>query len=300
MLYTSLEDIFYPVDEFCKIFSKFFIEPIDQNKRGPKNKTFDEETMTILLFYHFSKMKTFKDYYELWIRGKEKTAFRHLVSYNRFLELIPGMLPHMILFFYAACRGSAAEANFIDSTPLTVCLLQRRYSHKVFKEYAALGKTSVGWFYGFKLHLVINQFGQIINFHVTPGNVSDIDQNVLDIITKRVIGLLFGDRGYISKNVAKILQSRGIILITRKRKNMKKVELNEKHQYLLAHRGIVETTIGKLKNMDLEHTRHRSILGWFANIISCICAYAFDRKKPYAVFQPERLLAILTSPLAIN
>lgn len=300
MFRASLEDIFYPIDEFCKYFSQHLIDKNLPEKCGPKNKMSDSEIMTILLFFHYSGMKTFKDYYEIWIQGKERTAFRHVVSYNRFLELIPGMIPHLICFFYSACRGTATESNFVDSTKLEVCLSQRRYSHKVFKKYAASGKTSTGWFYGLKLHIVINQFGDIINFCVTPGNVSDVNQAVLDTITKQVVGLLFGDRGYISKNAAKILKTRGIILITRKRKNMKKERLSTKNEYLLSHRGIIESTIGKLKNINLQHTRHRSVFNWFARIIACICAYAFDPRKPYVDFEPSRLMPLSPALLPVN
>ena len=93
----------------------------------------------------------------------------------------------------AECTG----VSFIDSFSLNVCHNRRIYSHKVFKGIAQRGKTSVGWFYGFKLHIIINHGGEIISFYITSGNVADNNEKVLKKLTQKLFGKLYGDKGYI-------------------------------------------------------------------------------------------------------
>ena len=83
----------------------------------------------------------------------------------------------------------------MDSTTLKVCRNQRIHNHKVFKGLAERGKSSMGWFYGFKLHLIINDKGEILAFQLTPGNVADV--SMVDMLSQEIIGKMFGDKGYI-------------------------------------------------------------------------------------------------------
>jgi hypothetical protein len=176
------------------------------------------------------------------------------------------------------CTGK----SFIDSFPLKVCHNRRIHAHKTFKKCAARGKTSIGWFYGFKLHLVINDLGEIIAFQVTPGNIADTNEKVILALTKDLRGKLVGDKGYIvNSQLFKKLYFTGIHLITKLRKNMKKSLMTLEDRRLLARRSIIETVGGILKeNLSLEHSRHRSIWGFIENIVSTLIAYGFRQQKP--------------------
>ena len=178
-------------------------------------------------------------------------------------------------------RGKPTGISFIDSTSLKVCHNRRIYSHKVFKLYAARGKNSVGWFYGFKLHLVINDRGEICSFYLTAGNVDDRNIGIIDSLCRELWGKLFGDRGYISKALFERLYRQGIQLITRLRKNMKNVLMDMGDKILLRKRAVIESVNDFLKNIcQVEHSRHRSIPNFLVNLLAAISAYSFLPHKP--------------------
>ena len=279
-----LTEVFYHVDNFCKAYEKHLqkTQLIDKNKskRGPKQKLCLSEIMTIVIYFHHSKFRTFKDYY-LFLKMHHNNSFTQLVSYNRFVELQKQALIPLMLFFSISCSGNATNISFIDSTSLKVCHNKRIYAHKVFKGMASRGKTSVGWFYGFKLHLVINEYGGIVGFHVTTGSIADNNPKVVDIVTKKVLGKLFGDKGYISHKNFKRLWGKGINLITKIKKNMKNKLMNIYDKMLLKKRGVIESVNNILKNTCmLEHSRHRSVCNFFVNIFSSLSAYTFLENKP--------------------
>jgi hypothetical protein len=116
---------------------------------------------------------------------------------------------------YGACTG----ISFIDSTSLEACHPKRISQHRVFATDAKRGKTSMGWFYGFKLHLAVNDRGELLACCLTPGNVDD--RKPVPGMVKRLRGKLIGDRGYISAPLTELLFEQGLHLITKLRKNMK-------------------------------------------------------------------------------
>lgn len=208
--------------------------------------------------------------------------FKNLVSYNRFLELRKKAIVPMVASMQLSTMNKNMGISFIDSFALNVSHVRRVSSHKVFKGLAQKGKTSVGWFYGFKLHLVTNVSGDIISFYITSGNVADSNEAVILKLTKNLIGKLFGDRGYLlNKNLFKKLYLNGLHVITRLRKNMKQILMPYYDKIMLRKRGIIESIGGILKeSMSLEHSRHRSISGFFVHIMSTLCAYDFRLNKP--------------------
>ena len=119
-----------------------------------------------------------------------KSAFPKLLSYNRFIEIMPRCLQALSSFFHQV-KGKDTGISIIDSTKLVVCHNLRIKRHRVFKGLAGRGKSSTGWFYGFKLHLIINNLGEIINLTLTSGNVHDVA--VLESLTKELKGILLGD-----------------------------------------------------------------------------------------------------------
>lgn len=271
-----LVTIFCHVDDFCKFFeqeAKKCMLKTDDIKPFKSSMTLSE-VMTIMIYWHHSGYKNFKSFYNMHVSQYLRQEFPNLLSYSRFIELIPYALLPMFIFakvVTAPCTGT----SFIDSTKLEVCNNRRIYSHKVFKGVAQRGMTSMGWFFGFKLHLVTDECGNIIDFTVTSGNVHDGNKDIVDTIVSKIKGILVGDKGYIG--LFEHLYEHDIKLLHRLRSNMKNKLLSMYEKELLQQRGsIIETTIGILKDfLSLEHTRHRSQVNFLCYIFSCLVAYAF-------------------------
>jgi len=237
--------------------------------------------MTIAIYYHCSGYKTFKDYYLRCVQKDLKSCFKKLVSYNRFIELKKkAAFPLAILaqaFNSAECTGIL----FVDSFALPVCHNKRILSNKTFKGIAKRGKTSMGWFFVFKVHLATNQYGEIISFCTTPGNVSDNNEDVMSKLVKRIFGKIFGDKGYLGKKLFEMLWSKGIKIVTKIKKNMKNKLMLMDEKILLKKRGPIESVINILKRILLiDHTRHRNPVSFFSNLFSGLVAYAFRENKP--------------------
>ena len=278
--------IFIDCDDFYKIFEEKYRKHLIEDKKDGKtkrNRTTNltiSEMMAIEIYYQKSGYKCFKYFYEK-CEKELKIYFPKLISYKRFVNLKVRILPYLIAFMHYFRRGENTGIAFIDSTTIKVCDNKRIYSNKVFQGLAKLGKSSMGWFYGFKLHLVVNDKGEILGFSFTPGNVSDINENTILNITKNITGKLFGDRGYISQKLFKTLYSKGLQLITRIRKNMKNRLMPLIDKILLRKRAIIETINDELKNIyDLEHTRHRSPINAMVNWLGALIAYSYRKNKP--------------------
>jgi hypothetical protein len=277
----SLLALFCDVDDFCLAFNQY----LDQQrigrakpKRGPKPTLSLSEIMTIIIHFHQSSYRDFKAYYTEHVMVHLRSEFPILVSYNRFVELMPGAL--LPLCAYLCTRFAAPTGiSFIDSTPLAVCHNRRIDRHKVFAGLAARGKNSMGWFYGFKLHLIVNDQGELITFYLTPGNVDD--RKPVPHMAKRIWGKLFGDKGYISQPLFDHLFEQGVQLITPIRKNMKNRLMSLMDKVLVRKRAIIETINDQLKNISqIAHTRHRSIDNFLVNLVSGLIAYTHQPKKP--------------------
>ncbi len=278
--------VFYEVDNFCKEFNSY----LKMNSLPTNNKetTLElqsslsiSEVMTICIVFHLSGYRTFKRYYIEFISKRYKKFFPRLVSYNRFVELMPNAVLPMTFFVHSR-RGECSGISFVDSTTLDVCDSHRIRQHKVVKETARRGKSSTGWFYGFKLHLVINDCGEILSFCLTAGNVDDRNPKVMEHLTKNIFGKLFADKGYISQKLFENLWNKGIQLITKQKKNSKNNGLMEfSDRLLLRKRAIIESVNDFLKNVcQIEHSRHRSIQNFIVNLVSGLAAYSFLPKKP--------------------
>ena len=215
-----------------------------------------------------------------YISDHSKDDFPGLVSYNRFIELSHLSAIAFMLFVYY-CRGKCIGIGFIDSTVLRVCHNKRINRNKTFKGFAERGKSTMGWFFGFKLHLIINDKGEILSFFLSKGNVDERDAKAITHVTQEIFGKLFGDKGDISKALSDLLFGNGIQLITAVRRNMKSKALSNEEKLLLRKRSVIETVNDELKNIcQVEHTRHRSISGFLLNIMGEIAAYSFFPKKP--------------------
>ena len=215
--------IFCDVDDFCKAYEEYCETHLLMDKKQivPKTSMYLSEIMTIVIYFHLSNYRTFKWYYNKFVCKTLKPYFPKLVSYNRFVEVMKMTIVPLTLYLINYGFGKSTGINFVDSTPIEVCDNHRIYSHKVFKGLAQRGKSSTGWFYGFKLHLMINDKGEILSFCLTSGNIDDRNWEVMSHLTKEIYGKLFADRDYLSKNLFEKLFERNITLVTKLRKNMK-------------------------------------------------------------------------------
>jgi hypothetical protein len=239
------------------------------------------EVMTITVLFHLSGYRCFKWYYQSHVCVHMRDYFPAPVSYNRFVELMGYALLPLLIYTHGFRRGKCNGIGFIDSTPLKVYHNRRIYSHKVFKAYAARGKSSTGWFYGFKLHLVINDMGEVCSFCLTPGNTDDRNVDVIGRLCRELSGKLFGDRGYISQELFERLYRQGIQLITKPRKNMKNKLMDMGDKILLRKRAVIESVNDFLKNIcQVEHSRHRSVNNFPVNVLAALSAYSFLPHKP--------------------
>lgn len=286
MLRDKVTEFFVKADDFCKEFAlqlenRPFLEDSSVKRRNRKGNLSDSEMMSIYLLFHFGQFTSFKHFYNQYVCKHLTDLFPTLISYERFNARQDRILLPLMLYLKYRGLGKSRGINYIDSTLLRVCHAKREKQHRVFKGIAAKGKSTMGWFFGFKLHLIINDKGELLSFYLTKGNVDDRNIELMTAMTKDVFGKLFGDKGYISKALAELLFQDGIQLITKVRKNMKKQNLSDVDAILLRKRALVESVNDELKNIcKIEHTRHRSIKGFLVNIIAGLTAYCFFPKKP--------------------
>ena len=263
------------VRAFCKALSANSLDFALSNKGKRQRKCTKAldvaDIIVILLLFQDSGFRRFKWFYEDY-RGRHR--LHKLPSYSWFLRLRKDVL--LVFLHYLAFKlGEPTGLYYIDSTALPVCHNKRISQHKTFKNQAERGKTSVDWFYGFKLHMVINHLGQIVNVYFTKGNVDD--RIGLDKMAEHLQGIICGDKGYISSEREKKLAEKGLKLLTKLRKNMKAKPLSKAEQRLLKRRAIIETVNGILKEVYvLASTKTRSILGFIILMISAITAYQIN------------------------
>jgi hypothetical protein len=276
----KLIEIFVFTDDFCKLLDRWLQENGHQLPRF-KGGLSISEVLTILIFYHHSGFKCFEYYYRRMVLGGLSSYFPKAVSYKRFLSLIPRSFNH--LYLLATMRSLMAERTgiyFVDSKKLPVCHNRRIHAHRVFKGQAQRGKSSTGWFFGFKLHLVINNKGQIAQFLVTSANVADNNQAVLNHLFEGLKGCCFGDKGYLTK-LFEHFYVQGFKIITKLRNNMKNQLMQVSEKLWLAKRAVIESVNDILKTVcDIDHTRHRSPVNAFVHLFGGLTAYSFFDDEP--------------------
>ena len=286
--FDKVTEIFCIVDEFCKNFdketSKFLLGK--KSKRPPKMNS--SEVITIILLFHLSGFRTFKHFYVFYVQKHMKKEFPVTVFYNRFVELMQSNLIKMAIFAKTCCLGQCTGISFVDSTPIRVCKNKRITRNKVFRGIAETGKSTMGWFHGFKLHIIINDKGEILSFCITQANVDDREPLKNEGFLKAVFGKLFADKGYISQKLHNLLFVDGIHLITSIRNNMKNSLMTISDKILLRKRSVIETVNDELKNIcQIEHSRHRSVANFITNLLAGLMAYSFLPKKPAIKYQTQ-------------
>ena len=290
---SKVTEIFCIADDFCKEFDAEMAKNAVQStpdapKRRRKRKMSDAEVITILICFHFNSYRNFKHYYQACVCGFWKDLFPKRFSYNRFIEVMPRCFVALTMFLRLSCFGECTGISFVDSTCIPVIHNKRQYGMKVFKGFAVKGKSTMGWYVGFKLHLLCNEKGEIVNFVLTRANVDDRNGAVIDTLTDRVFGKLYADKGYISQSLFGRLWSEGIHVVTGLRSNMKQRLMPLYDKIMLRKRSIIETVNDMLKNVaQLVHTRHRSVHNFLMNLLAAMGAYCFFLSKPAVNFDYE-------------
>lgn len=272
--------LFVCLDDFCKLYESTLKERAlpHPGRRHRESLLSLSEIMFIEVLYHFSPFKDFKRFYRYGICQEYRSCFKEIPTYERFVALKKKLFLPLSLLLHCLA-GEETGLYFADATSVKVCHNKRISRHKVFEALAQRGKTTMGWFFGFKLHLIVNHKGQFMAIKITPGNVDD--RKALLQMVKDLKGKCFADKGYIGKEVFQSLWEKGLHLITGIRKNMRNHLMPHIDKILLRKRFIIETIFGILKTeMNLEHSRHRSPINAFVNIMAALVAYSYKTNKP--------------------
>lgn len=278
----DITQLFCFVDDFVKGMEKAIKCYHLQNNKALHHLTrtpglTESEIMTIALMFHESPCRNFKYFYQSYLE-LYRPEFPRMPCYDRFIVLMPRVL-YLLAFLLYSLLAPGKGIAYVDSTPLAVCHPKRIYRNKVFKGLASLGKTTKGYFFGFKLHVIIDPQGSLMRVKITGGNVDD--RKVIPQMTQGLTGLLFGDKGYISKELFLKLYRRGVKLVTGIRKNMKNILIDWDEKIFLRKRSLIETVFDYLKNkFQLEHTRHRSPFNMLVHLLSTLIVYQLKPSKP--------------------
>ena len=299
MTKKMLTKIFCEIDDFMQEFEEEYKKRLltSKEERVKYNSRLTlSEVMSILVYYHSYGNRTFKDFYLKTVCRDLKSCFPNLVSYNRFIELISTALIPLVAFLKLKRMVKSDTITFIDSTKIRVCHNKRIKRNRTFEGIAEMGKSTMGWFYGFKLHIAITETGELCGAKLSKGNVDDRNEDVLDEVLKNVSGKLYADKGYISKKLFETLFEKGITLVTSIKKNMKNRLMPLLDKLLLRKRSVIETVNDQLKNMcDVEHTRHRSPINFMVNIVAGLIRYTYFKKKPSINFSQKDRNLLLSS-----
>ena len=295
---TKVLEIFYIIDDFCKEIEPHLAKkPLPTSDKKRRKRAFvmsDSEIMTILVAFQLSQYRNLKAFY-LMICREWRSLFPKVLSYNRFVERQKMVALKLSLFQQIHCAGKCTGFSIIDSTPIKMCHVKRSHRNKVFLGTAQKSKGTMGWYHGFKLHIIINDMGEIVEWKLTKSTTDDRIPLKESSFTKKIFGKLYADKGYISKSLFDELFVDGIHLVTKIRKNMKNQLMDMRDKIMLRKRSLVETVNDELKNIvQIEHTRHRSFDGFCVNLIAAITAYHFLTKKPkldLEIIERERSIA---------
>lgn len=272
--------IFYECDEFCREFEEYMkSKAIGKGRKSPN--IYASEVMTILILYHLSGMKCFQYFYHHIVEKKLRVDFPVLPSYNRFVELEPRVFLQLFLFVNYANPHHEKGVYIVDSKHLKVCHNRRIHSHKVFKGIAQRGKTSVGWFYGIKLFLIVNLKGEVMRATVAAGNVADNSFEYMKTLFAEFKGVIMGDKGFLSSKAFTYFFENGLKILTKLKNNMKNKLMDMNEKLMLKKRGLIECIFDLLVTIcDIDHTRHRSPQNAFCNLFAGLAAYNYLERKP--------------------
>lgn len=292
-LHTILVTIYCFVDDFLKMIVTSIrfalVRPDHTHPPTKKHNLSIAELISLAIFRFFTGHKNWKDFYQH-VATYHTQDFPCLPVYKNFLAAVNTLswFAQVLLqgFMNMFQRFTPlGTPKFADSTKLKVCEIKREFSHKVCLGLAKKSKSTMGWFYGFKLHIICNELMQILNVKITPATTDD--RKGLEMMWNTIFGMIVADAGYIGKRWQDKARELGKFLLTGVRANMKKILSSVEHQ-LLKLRQVVETVFSVLKlRMGLETTLPRSPLGYFAHYLWCLTAYQMKKFFEMIVFKPR-------------
>jgi hypothetical protein len=286
------------IEVYCLVDN--FVKLIEQKEKkslaGRKSTLSKTDYITLAIFKQTNGISTTKHLYEF-VKMYMQRDFPPLPSYQQFNHGIKSIFRYLMAIMWLLTkmnRKKGSDKHIVDSTPLPVCNNQYRFMAKIFKGLASSGKNLNGWFWGFKLHLIINHNMEIESVKISNGSSHDLSALEGDFI-EGIRGWLVGDKGYIGEKKAKELSKKGIRLLTKPRKNMSKRPAMPIQNFLLSKRQSVESTLSCLKHrLGAINKYARSIEGFFVHVFSAIVIYSFD-----LIFKKDRCL-LQNSALTIS
>lgn len=271
--------IFCFVDDFIKgILENIKFALTRPNHNAPPTKKHNlsiAEIVTLCIFRFFTGIRNWKDFYRH-VKSYHAKDFPNLPNYQNFIcaaNNLSGFAAILTQGFMQIFKNgtSVEDLKFVDSTRLRVCDIKRELSHKVAKNIATKSKSTMGWFYGFRLHIISNELLQILSFKIATATVDE--RVALEMMWKDIFGIIIADAGYIGKEWKDKAQEIGKNLFAAVRANMKKI-MTEAQHHLFDLRQKVEVVFSVLKlRFGLETSLPRSELGYLAHYLWCITAY---------------------------
>ena len=276
-----LTNIYCHIDDYYILNKKEIIQAIKKHSkivRYRESRLSIPEIISILIYFHKHRTKDFRNFYNGFVLKYLKEYFPNLLSYTRFMQIKNKVIAPLVKVL-GANNSKKTGIYFIDSSPLKVCHIKRAKRHKTFDEVASYGKSSMGFYKGFKIHLIINEIGEIINYRITKSNVDD--RKVAYDLARNISGKLYADKGYISRDLVKKLAYNDLELIHNVRSNMNDIYIADIDKLMLKKRFIIETVFGKIKqSTDIENSRHRSLNGFIITVLTSLISYNFEIRKP--------------------
>lgn len=273
-LSQEFEDItiatYVSVSDFYQLVAPYFLENFV--KKGPQPKLTPPEIITIAILFVLFGSDSFKSFYSM----MRSNNYFDYPEYSRMLRLIKAQGAFINLIIHILIeknrQKSEGKIKLIDSFPLPVVKNKRIFNYKA-SEQAARGKSSIGWYFGYKLHLVVDHEGIVLGLKLTPANVSDVDEKVVLPMMEGLSGILIGDGGYQSSSLREKLEGMGVTLMNPPRRTMKKLMTKLQH-ILMKTRQLVETTGGRMKHrMSMVSSLPRSFDGYMWRYMTSVLAY---------------------------
>lgn len=284
LLDTKLVEIYCNSDDFCKEFEPWFQSKQIGKRAGKPTRVPAlslSECMTIMILYHHSGMKCFEYYYRQVVLKSIRSYFPKAPCYERFVQLIPRTTLPLFMFVNLHRCGKLVGWYYADSKKMPMCDNLRIKSNKVFKGFAGRSKSSTGWFYGLKMFLVINPYGEIIKCFITPANIADNNASMMKKLFNNLKQFVFADKGFISQSVFEYFYEQGLKIVTTIRSNMKRKLRPMFEKLALMKRGVIESVNDILMTIcDVDHTRHRSPVNAIAHAYAGVAAYSYLDKMP--------------------
>ena len=281
------------VEVYCLAsnLTKKIDQHIKKNNAGRKGILARADYITIAIIKQERCIRTNRDLYEL-IQYCMQRDFPVMPSYQQFCEGLQSSFMYLAIIGQILAQMSRAQEKdeyIVDASAMPICKIAYANQASLGQGLADYGKTLEGWFFGFKIHLIINKNMEIVSFKFSPASTSDI--TVLD--EKMVLGLkgfLIGDKGYISSKKTEQFLKNGLLLITRPRKNMKKTPVTKNVLFLLSKRQRVETVFGQLKdNFMLICRKARSVQSFFAHACAALITYMLKTKPGLLSIEFDKL-----------